>query len=218
MNCVKSLLIAMVSVAVMWVAMCTSSWALPQSPMRPSEPNGITVRGPSGRVIPGGRTLLLDPRDDGRPSVESGWVIENDNGDLSMRRTGPSVGNSLFSYSPGLRINKTNGEIMLKSGGIVFPDGSLQRTAMLKGDPGMPGPSGSVGRDGRQGIPGPPGPAGMNATTSTYCVVKLASDFNPCGSARLLSDGLQVTSDTGNCSVTNYPGEPPQKAYVCVGQ
>jgi hypothetical protein len=225
MNSIKSLLIAVVSVAMVWLAACTNVWALPQTtamPVASGEGTGVrrVIPRPDGKDIPGGKTVLLDPYNDGRPTIESGWVIQNDKGDLSVFRIGPSGNsNSLFGNDPlQLRFKKSTGEIILPNAGIVFQDGSRQTSAMLKGDPGVPGPVGQQGIKGRQGDPGIPGPAGVNATTSTYCVVKLASDFLPCGNARLLSEGLQVTSDTGSCTATNYPGQPQQKAYVCVGQ
>ena len=84
------------------------------------------------------------------------WLIPGDwvermritkDGDIGIGTTTPGA---------KLHIGGTSG-----TDGIMFPDGTLQLSAQMTGDPGPPGPQGVPGIHGVQGLPGPPGPPGL---------------------------------------------------------
>jgi len=84
---------------------------------------------------------------------------------------------------------------------LRFADGSIQRTAALKGDKGVQGPIGPPGPKGDTGDQGPPGPRAYG----TYAVCMNGSTNCNCGAAKLLTTtghtpACSVTSDTGSCS------------------
>ncbi|MEM7309110.1 MAG: FG-GAP-like repeat-containing protein [Planctomycetota bacterium] len=53
-----------------------------------------------------------------------------------------------------------NGTVRSRSGGVMFPDGTLQTTAQLTGPAGPEGPAGTQGPTGPTGLAGPAGPTG----------------------------------------------------------
>jgi hypothetical protein len=96
------------------------------------------------------------------------------------------------------------GTIRSSSGGFVFPDGTTQTTATLRGPQGPRGPA------------GPPGPA---TRTSAVCVGGGSPQQCSCSNRTVsfvLSD-CTVTSDTGSCSATSagIPGNI-QHGSCCV--
>jgi hypothetical protein len=106
---------------------------------------------------------------------------------------------------------QTSGELDLQgSGGLRFPDGSLQLTATLQGPKGDTGAQGPKGETGAQG---PPGPA-----VHTSAVCGGGPGFSPsCPGGFVVFQqegpgGCTVTSDTGSCSL---PGGGGRTCAVC---
>lgn len=132
----------------------------------------------------------------------------------------------LGTAAPTERLD-VNGRIRSRTGGFVFPDGTVQTTASagIPGPPGPPGPVGPIGPrgpEGPRGLQGPPGPPvstsavcqdGRTATSppscSTICTRGfIASVLSPCS----------VTSDTGGCSaqsITTGLGTFQGRCCVC---
>lgn len=111
-----------------------------------------------------------------------------------------------------------NGRIRSRSGGFVFPDGTVQTTASagIPGPPGPPGPAGPTGPIGPRGPEGPrglQGPPGPPVSTSAVCQDgRSGFDAPPCsqlctrGFIASLQSPCQVTSDTGGCSAQTVSG------------
>ncbi len=108
------------------------------------------------------------------------------------------------------------GTIHSMSGGIKFPDGTIQATAQLVGPPGPSGPQGPAGPQGPQGPVGPQGPAGPQGPQGPTgpAVTTTATCYNSgglsctaaCGGAANTQVAIDfvglctVTSDTGSCT------------------
>lgn len=102
------------------------------------------------------------------------------------------------------------GTIRSSSGGFMFPDGTTQTTATLRG---LPGP---------QGIQGPPGPVGPPVKSVAICTSD-GGNYCSCSGHQISQVLNQVscaaTSETGTCtgtSTTDYYTEQLQPASCCV--
>lgn len=85
------------------------------------------------------------------------------------------------------------GQIHSTTGGIKFPDGSIQTKAALKGDKG------------EKGDPGPPGPA---VHTSAVCVSATSSSAGYCSCSgghqiSIVASPCTLTSETGSCQASS---------------
>jgi len=93
------------------------------------------------------------------------------------------------------------------SGGFMFPDGTTQTTATLRGPQGA------------QGLVGPPGPPGPPTHTSSVCVGGGSPQQCSCSNRTVsfVFSPCTVTSDTGTCSATSsgIPGNV-QHGSCCV--
>jgi hypothetical protein len=144
-----------------------------------------------------------------KSTSEYKW-IQSYGGDLSLNPQGNKVGIGTTSPTSPLTVN---GTVETTSGGIKFPDGTVQITATLKGDTGPTGPTGRQGATGAQGptgstgttgYTGPPGPAGPPVKTVAACNVGGGSCQVVCVVRTIVQQvaPCSVTSDTGPCSVT----------------
>jgi len=125
--------------------------------------------------------------------------------------------------TPGQKLTVA-GIIESTTGGIKFPDGSIQNTATLRGPTGIqgpPGPQGVPGPQGAQGLQGAAGPIGLKGPAgpkgdpgppvSTFVVCTgpgLSSEVCSCGNGRKITQVFSpctVTSDRGSCSATTSP-------------
>jgi hypothetical protein len=139
-------------------------------------------------------------------------TFSSDNSDTTTLGTGDTVLNGR-TYRPKVAVN-SNGSLSV-SGGIVFPDGSVQTKAQAVGPQGPAGP---------QGAQGPQGPAGPGST-SAVCFSVASPSANTCGcSIRLVSQTLlnansngtcTATANTGSCSA-NANSNGPISATCCV--
>ena len=77
-----------------------------------------------------------------------------------------------------------DGVIRSRSGGIQFPDGTIQTTKTLQGPPGAPGPQGF------QGVAGPTGPAGAVGPTGA---IGATGSTGPTGPTGVVSFGTNNT-------------------------
>jgi hypothetical protein len=110
---------------------------------------------------------------------------------LALNPQGGNVG--IGTSQPGATLTVA-GMIQTTTGGIKFPDGSVQTTATLRGP---------------QGPQGPQGPAGPPVRTSAVCVNgepnANGSRTCNCAGGKLISQVISnctVTSDTGTCSAS----------------
>jgi len=136
---------------------------------------------PTGGVAPrfvpdwGGR-LFLEDKGAAPGGPDHHWGIANVNRDLWFFYTEKFEPEPWHYSRPTLVLSRETGDVRLKSA-IVFPDGTIQRTAMLvgpqgsQGPQGPPGPQGFQGEKGEKGDPGLPAPSALctwsNTTYST---------------------------------------------------
>jgi YVTN family beta-propeller protein len=122
------------------------------------------------------------------------------------------TGNSSFAGNLGIGTTAPSskltvaGVIQSTSGGLRFPDGSIQATATLQGPSGPQGPQGSVGPTGATGpagSPGLPGPVGPN--TKAIALLKWYA-ANPANSFDVGFNPIRVSFDGANVWVANYSG------------
>jgi hypothetical protein len=99
--------------------------------------------------------------------------------------------------SPGAKLHVT-GEIYTSSGGIRFPDSTVQTTATLQGPQGPPGPEGPQGPQGPEGPQGPPGPP---VNTVAVCG-STTSCSPPWTTASLAYAPCTAVADNGSCEAT----------------
>jgi hypothetical protein len=105
---------------------------------------------------------------------------------LVLQPSGGNVGIGTSAPSEKLTVA---GRVQSTNGGFVFPDGSVQTTATLRG------PQGFQGNPGPQGPPGPAGPPGAN----TFAVIS-ATGVCSC------SGGSLIERVFGPCAVTSQTG------------
>lgn len=118
---------------------------------------------------------------------------------------------------PGAARLEVDGTIS-SSGGYVFSDGTVQRTAQLRGDKGDRGEKGDPGPEGRVGPTGPTGPTGPQGpkgepVAAFYCK---AVDGGPC-SCRNPADEIdyaEADAQVGATAVVSWPGG---NAAACTG-
>jgi hypothetical protein len=109
---------------------------------------------------------------------------------------------------PGSKLTVA-GLIESTSGGIKFPDGTIQTTVASQGPPGPQGPTGQQGLQGPQGAQGPAGPAVhtsavcVNATSGSNNVCQPRTCSCPSGLVTRVDSPCQVTSDTGSCTANS---------------
>ena len=158
--------------------------------------------------------------------AEDGGIVYNVSGARAMNfRTGgnqnrmtiTSTGNvGVGTTSPASRLHVA-GEIRTSSGGLRFPDGTLQTTAQAAGPAGPPGPAGqacwdlnnngvgNLATEDRNGdgvvnvndCTGPPGPTGVPGTTFAICGANGPSCNSACnGSENVLADFSENGSGT----------------------
>ncbi len=103
-----------------------------------------------------------------------------------------------------------NGYIRCRSGGLEFPDGSVQTTASLRGAQGLAGPAGpqgTRGTPGPQGLQGPAGPTGppgyQGCSCSSSCYLDSTSYS---GKASNMNDCLTAASTF--CNGYDNSGNP----------
>jgi photosystem II stability/assembly factor-like uncharacterized protein len=70
-----------------------------------------------------------------------------------------------FSTSVAAEDVVVNGELRVYGDGLVFPDGTVQKTATVQGPTGPQGPAGAQGSKGNTGPTGPQGPQGPQGPT-----------------------------------------------------
>ena len=80
--------------------------------------------------------------------IGSDWYVDAGSGFVGLGTTAPTS-----------RLD-VDGVIRSRTGGIEYPDGTLQTTATLVGPAGPPGPTGLTGPTGPTGLTGPTGPIG----------------------------------------------------------
>ena len=134
------------------------------------------------QVAPGGSgdNSFLGFHEDTLPNHDGIWrMVINKGGNVGIGTT-----------SPGSRLT-VSGMIESTSGGIKFPDGTLQSTAQLKGPQGPQGPKGE---------PGPP--IHSVAVCQSGAPVSCACEGR---TITKVSGTCSITSDTGPCSNTG-PG------------
>lgn len=107
----------------------------------------------------------LSVSDGGAATGSLGFVWYTGTDDAPTRRMTLIENGSLGvgTAAPSERLD-VNGRVRSRSGGFVFPDGTVQTTAQVAGPTGAQGPQGPVGPQGPQGPQGPeggpPGPQG----------------------------------------------------------
>ncbi len=130
-----------------------------------------------------------------------------------------TTGNVGVGTAPNASKLVVAGVIESTTGGIKFPDGTVQTTVAGSGSTGPQGPAGPQGPTGPQGATGPQGPAGPQGPqgpavrTSAVCASAL---FNPSGgtcfgnscscpngAVTIVDSPCTVTSDTGSCSASS---------------
>lgn len=156
--------------------------------------------------------LALSVSDGGSPAGSLGFVWFTGTDDAPTRQMTLTENGSLGvgTAAPSDRLD-VNGRVRSRSGGFVFPDGTVQTTAQLVGPAGEPGAPGEPGERGPRGEPGPPGPP-----VSTVSVCGPASNCNViCGiSTRVVASAAHpctAVSDSGSCSSTGTG----QRCCVC---
>ncbi len=102
------------------------------------------------------------------------------------------------------------GNVKLTGAGnaLVFPDGTQQTTATVRGPQGPQGPQGATGVQGPQGATGaqgPQGPAGPPGVHTSAACVSTALSAPSCGCARTVSN-QPIMGDHGECSATADTG------------
>ncbi|HVS20078.1 MAG TPA: FG-GAP-like repeat-containing protein [Planctomycetota bacterium] len=128
----------------------TPGHGLPSSGVSAACPTSLDDSGIAGACLPASSV----PTVGALYPIGSDWFVEAGTG-----RVG------LGTLSPAYRLD-VEGSVRARSGGFVFPDGTLQSTAQLVGPAGPVGPEGPQGADGSQGpqglqgLMGPPGPQG----------------------------------------------------------
>lgn len=80
--------------------------------------------------------------------ISNEWFIDANTGHVGLGNTDPQ------------QVLDVNGVVRSRTGGVEFPDGTMQTTATLEGPVGPQGPAGVDGQDGAQGPEGPVGPQG----------------------------------------------------------
>jgi hypothetical protein len=126
-----------------------------------------------------------------------------------MRITaGGNVG--IGTNAPGSKLTVA-GVIESTTGGIRFPDGTVQTTSTVQGPPGpqgATGPQGPAGAQGPAGPQGPQGPTGPAVSTSAVCVDAVSTSNGcfhrtcscPTGTLTNVISPCTVTSNTGTCT------------------
>jgi len=138
-----------------------------------------------------------------------------------------SFGHMGIGAWPSANQLEVGGNLHIASGGLIFPDGSLQTKAQVAGPQGPQGPAGTQGPTGPQGPPGPTGPITFSAhcagtffsgdsvvlnplgqTTAQYCsslyrgiTVLYQGEF---GEAQ--GGNFSIYTDTGNTKVDTQYG------------
>lgn len=144
----------------------------------------------------------------------SNWNFEYVDVDGSLRLTPNSALYPFLITTGNVGIGVTNpaskltvaGVIESTSGGIKFPDGTVQTTVANQGPPGPQGPTGPQGLQGPQGAQGPAGPAVhtsavcVNATSGSNNVCQPRTCSCPSGLVTRVDSPCQVTADTGSCT------------------
>lgn len=156
---------------------------------------------PSG-LLPDQNGLLLGIKS----KSEYKW-IQSYGGDLSLNPQGNNVGIGTTNPTNALTV-KGMIETVSTSGGITFPDGTIQNTATLKGDKGDQGIPGTNGSNGTNGLAGPPGPLGPPVKTSAACNIGGGICSVVCNARTIVmqSAPCEVTSETGKCRIDGNLG------------
>jgi hypothetical protein len=142
-----------------------------------------------------------------------------------------TTGNVGVGTAPNASKLVVAGVIESTTGGIKFPDGTVQTTVASPGSTGPQGPAGPQGPQGAtgpqgtagaQGPAGPQGPQGPAVRTSAVCASAFANTIcisNSCscprGAVSIVFSPCTVTSDTGSCSATSC-GSNRGQCCVCM--
>lgn len=155
---------------------------------------------------PGGAITFERTGSDSKGSLRLKTKGSSTPADLKTRLTINSDGKvGIGTSSPGSLLTVT-GVIETTSGGIKFPDGTVQKTAQLRGP---------EGKQGEQGIPGTPGTPGPAVTTFAAC--SLSTNVCGCNNVKLnFPAPCQVTSDTGSCQLGTPPPDLAGACCVCI--
>lgn len=119
------------------------------------------------------------------------------------------------TLSPTAKLD-VDGTIRSRSGGVRFPDGTLQSTAQLVGPQGPPGATGATGATGPQGPPGaqgasgpagatgpqgPVGPQGLTGATGAQGPQGSAGPQGPPGPTQWAANGSSISYSAGNVGI-----------------
>ena len=142
-------------------------------------------------------TLLARPAGSGLFSIEtssgSNQMAFSTSGAEVMRITAAGdVG--VGTGTPGYKLDVA-GSIRTSSGGIVFPDSTVQTTAQLVGPQGPIGPQGPQGVQGPQGPTGPQGPQGAQGAQGPQGPQGPVGPQGPPGTSSWVDGSGQVTTD-----------------------
>ena len=121
------------------------------------------------------------------------------------------------TLEPGSKLTVA-GVIESISGGIKFPDGSVQTTATLRGERR---PKGDRGERGPKGDKGDPGRDGRTGRTVAICGPNPCVTACPQGVAASSAGLCDITSDTGSCSAPATTPDPDStfrqiRNYCCI--
>lgn len=173
-------------------------------------------------TIPSYAQGIIDTQNN-QPSINSGQVIwelvplTDSQGNIRqvlVLKGAPSrVGIFTSKPSNSLTVEGT----IEATNGFVFPDGTIQTTATLRGPKGEDGMDGTRGSPGPEGPRGPAGPA-TNLTTISICVDATETTNGVCScqnnTVSTAKSPCVATSDTGQCSASGF-GSPQTKTGAC---
>ena len=165
-----------------------------------------------------GGQIALPDYDAESGSIFRSWYIDNRNRVLHLYHRGePPITSVKSGLSPAVAIYPYplfafTGQVFITKGGVKFPDGTYQSTAVRVGEKGEIGPRGPDGPRGPIGLKGYTGARGnkgatgsLGPVTTSYCVVGLEYEDVNCGFSspeKCIDEDDEETflvSDTGMC-------------------